>query len=457
MMPYVPHAGLASRQQGQALALGMILAGLAAIALIRYFAVGQVVAAKARQLHALDAAAYSGALVQARALNMLSYLNRAQVGHQVAMAHLVTLGSWAALGGHEARQVAAGNPPAYLISMLFGPEHGAAYLAARSAAGFEALAATHGSLASAYAAHDRVVHEVFSAVQDEIVDGLPKARMAAVRAVLQQNYPESAKFDLAVLDDNWEGYLRRYLAQQWLRPFIQQSVQMYEFLLPRNGTQSNPWVVHAECPWMRHELRRRGATELDASGRWQSLDTQSFHALRSNRWIGCYYREYPMGWGWIPPDRQSSAGVPHVDNPPDDFSAQDFWRWVQDATQWDIISGDANPLANSRAVASRPYWAGQGLPAYFDIAGDAGTQANTSLRFSLELKHPGPEGLTVVTRSSAATFFERPESRLDQRTELANLFHPYWQARLDSASIAGGRHDPAPAGAAAGNMTGARP
>lgn len=434
MTPRTFYAYSPCRQQGQALALGMILAGLAAIALIRYFSIGQVVAAKARQLHALDAAAYSGALVQARALNMLSYLNRAQVGHQVAMAHLVTLGSWAALGGHEARQATAGNPPAYLISMLFGPEHGAAYLAARSAAGFEALAATHGSLANAYAGHDRVVHEVFSAVQDEIVDSLPKVRLAAVRAVLQQNYPESAQFDLSVIDDNWEGYVQRYQAQQWLRPFIQQAVQMYEFLLPRNGTPSNPWVVHAECPWMRHELRRRGATELDASGRWQSIDTQSFHALRSNRWIGCYYREYPMGWGWIPPDRQSSASVQHVDNPPDDFSAQDFWRWVQDATQWDIISGDANPLANSRAVAGRPNWVGQGLPAYFDIASGSSGQTTTPLRFSLELKHPGPEELTVVTRSSAATFFERPESRADQRIELANLFHPYWQARLDASA-----------------------
>src|SRR5690606_10907700 len=89
-------------QQGQALVLGMLLAGVAMVILARYFAVGQVVGAKARQLHALDAAAYSGALVQARALNMLAYINRAHVGHQLAMAHLVTLGSWASLGGAQA-------------------------------------------------------------------------------------------------------------------------------------------------------------------------------------------------------------------------------------------------------------------------------------------------------------------------------------------------------------------
>src|SRR5690606_17845793 len=112
-------------QQGQALVLGMLLAGMVMVVLVRYFAVGQVVGAKARQLHALDAAAYSGALVQARALNMLAYINRAHVGHQLAMAHLVTLGSWASLGGTQARQLATGNPPVHLIAMLFGPEHGA--------------------------------------------------------------------------------------------------------------------------------------------------------------------------------------------------------------------------------------------------------------------------------------------------------------------------------------------
>lgn len=101
----------AARQQGQALVLGMLLMGTAILVFIRYFDTGQVVAAKSRQLHSLDAAAYSGALVQARALNMLAYINRAHVGHQVAMAHLVTLGSWASLGGAEARQLMIGDPP----------------------------------------------------------------------------------------------------------------------------------------------------------------------------------------------------------------------------------------------------------------------------------------------------------------------------------------------------------
>ncbi len=422
----------AQAQHGQAMVLGMLLAGVAILVFVRYFATGQVVAAKARQLHALDAAAYSGALVQARGLNMLAYINRAQAGHQVAMAHLVTLGSWASLGGTQARQLTGGNPPAYLIGMMFGPDHGAAYLAARQAVGFDVRAGSQGNLAQAYAAHDEAVRNTLSTVQNDVVRGLPQARLAAMRAVLAQNYPGVAldDFNLSIDEDNWKGYVQRYSGQQQLRSLVEEVTQLYGFLDERNRTVSNPWSVEARCPHLRHELRRRGVTELDAAGRWQSVDTQSYHALRSNKWIGCYYREYAMGWGWIPSMATQKLHEPHVDDPPDNFSAQDFWRWVKEATDWDIISGSDNPLANSRAAANRHRWEGGGLPSYFDVT----SEKNLNLRFSLTLRHPGPQNLTVSTRSAADTFFDRPEARADGRPEYRNLFHPYWQARLVAPS-----------------------
>lgn len=131
-----------SGQSGQALVLGMLLAGVASIAFVRYFSIAQIVGVCSGHLHALYAAAYSGALVQActLTLNMLAYLNTAHVGHQIAMAHLVTLGSWSAFSATQARQAGIGNPPAPLIAMLFGATHGAAYAAARSASGAASLA-----------------------------------------------------------------------------------------------------------------------------------------------------------------------------------------------------------------------------------------------------------------------------------------------------------------------------
>jgi len=228
-------------------------------------------------------------LVQARALNMLAFLNRSQVAHQVAMAHLVTLGSWASLGGTEARQAAIGNPPVYLIGMLFGPAHGAAYAAALRAAGLEAMAQTPGQLASAYANHDQLVHSVLARVQHDIVQTLPDARHAAMLQVLRQHY-DGAPSALELEHDDWPGAVRLHSGRGQLAPFVREAAGLYSFLDARNHTARNPWSVQARCPTRRHELRRRGQTQLDEAGVWQSIDTQSFHALRSNRWIGCYFR-----------------------------------------------------------------------------------------------------------------------------------------------------------------------
>jgi hypothetical protein len=407
----------------------MVLCGAAVAVWLAYFSTGRVVGAKTKQVHALDAAAYSGALVQARALNMLAYINRAHIGHQVAMAHLVTLGSWATLGGAQARQAASGNPPAHLIAMLFGARHGAAYLAALKAAGLEHMANTQGQLAAAFAGHDSTVRNILVQVQDDVVGQLPQHRRDAMHAVLRQNYPNwprDSDFDLRIDQDGWPGFVRLNAPSQNLRPFIEGVSQLYRFLSPRNHTASNTWAVDARCPSRRHQLRRRVATELDAQGRWQSADTESFHALRSNRWIGCYFREYPMGWGWIAGASTAFDG-PHSSSPPDDFSSQDFWRWVKGTTDWDIATGDANPLANSRAVAARQRWASGGLAPYYDTAS---SRAGGGVAFSVTLRHPGPQNLNVSAHSAAETFFERPEPRADLRHESANLFHPYWQARL---------------------------
>lgn len=435
MKPVYAAVRVRTGQRGQVLVLGMVLLGLALVAFARYFHTGQVVAARTRQTHALDAAAYSGALVQARALNMLAYVNRAQLGHHLAMAHLVTLASWSHLSGTQAQQHARGNPPAYLIGMMFGADHGAAYSAAARANGFHERAHPGGRLGSAYAAHDHAVQHLLTAVQQHVVQSLPHVREKAIRAVLEQSFSSPNQtsntdtvntFALTIHDDTWPGFLQRH-AGQGLRQFLLNISGLYRFLDQRDHTARNNWVVDARCPSRRHELRRRGITQLDAAGRWQSIDTQSYHALRSNRWIGCYYREYAMGWGWIPAAATHQPADPYVDNPPDDFSSQDFWRWVQESTQWDIHGGDANPLANSRAVTQRQRWPGSGLQSYFDVRRESAVSAPA---FTVRLVRPDASGLDIHASSAAETFFDRPEPRVDGRIERPNLFRPYWQARL---------------------------
>lgn len=416
----------------------MLIAALLSVAALHYFSAGRILAAKSRQVHGLDAAAYSGALVQARALNLLAYLNRAQLAHQLAMAHLVTLGSWAMYGGTQAGRLARGNPPAHLIGMLFGADYGRAYTAASRASGLDIQVGTTGALAQAHAAHDHFVQNLYRGLSARVVHGLPEARRAAIHAVLAAHYPELQISDAAVsiVSDNWPGFVRHFAPEAQLRPLVSQVAGMYDFLAPRNDTQENTWVVSHRCPHLRHQLRRRGGTRMDGAGRWQSFDTQSYHALRSNRWIGCYYREYVMGWAWIPGETSQAMDGAYTDDAPDDFSEQDFWRWVEEATKWDLLEGHDNPLANSYAMRGRVTWRGGGLASYYDVSAD---KADSEPGFSVVFTQSGPEGLAIHAHSSARTYFARPNPRSDGRHERPNLFHPYWHAALAPGRAPAGR------------------
>lgn len=440
------------KQSGQAMVLSIVLMSAILVAFVSYFNTAQVVAAKLKQNHALDAATYSGALVQARALNTLAYINRSQIGHQVAMAHLVTLGSWAHFAGTEASQLARGNPPAHLIAMMFGSKHGKAYLAAARASGFDSMAYSHNELASAFNQHDEIINKRFLQAQAQIVNTLPSVRRNMILEVLEKNYTNTTfnyslnntsdnpystykhkdsnqNFELLITKDEWPNYVKLYSGQE-LIPFIRKVTDLYKFLDNRDYTKKNNWVVDARCPSRRHELRRRGYSKMDDMGRWQSMDTQSFHALRSNRWIGCYFREYSMGWGWIPTSASAITDVEYVDNPPENFSAQDFWRWVRDSTNWNIAESSSNSLANSKAVANKRTWFGGGVKPFFDL----NSKNKNSVGFATQLIKPGPNDIKVTTKSAAKTFFARPDFKdlIDStnNNEYSSLFRAYWQARL---------------------------
>ncbi|AVJ27269.1 hypothetical protein CLM73_09190 [Achromobacter spanius] len=453
----------ADRQRGQALVLGIVIAAVGAASLVVLYNLGQTIEARSRLTHAADAAAYSGALVQARALNAIAYVNRSQIAHQVALAHLVTLGASAQYLDALQSQRRRGNPPAGLIAMLFGPDAGAAYQTAQAPSNAE------GRLARAFAQHDRVVHQVLETAAREIVGDLTASRDRTMREVLAANFPATGSITpgtapaasplaLRLLTDGWPGYTERHAATRkaGLRPATEGAVARYGFLDRRNATRRNPWAVSSRCPWLRHELRRRGSTWLGPDGQWGALDTQSYHALRSNRWIGCYFREYAMGWGTVQGEKSRAPDdVEFIENPPADFSQEDFWRWVEHATSWNIFDGAANPMANSYAMASARRWPGGGLPAYLEVAPK---RLAEPLRFAVAISLESavvattdadstvaaPTGQfgyaalgrtgAVTVSTAAETYFARPERRADGRLELATLFRPYWQARLSAVT-----------------------
>lgn len=444
-------------QRGQAMVLGLLLVVLLAVAMIYQFGVGQLVGRRARLLHAADAAAYSGALVQARALNMQAYINLTQTAHQVAMAHLVTLGSWSLFASAQGRQFTTFNPPAHVIGMMFGARHLSGYAASAGGMALNGMARSGGELSRLFAQHDRIVRQVLLAAARAIHDNMDSSRDQAMTRVLQANFPRSAVWQGSELPQtaagnsqspvplrypadqtaplNWvvenhhdRSFTMRQMPSAHYRRFLEDVVSLYDFLDVRDQTVRNNWEVHYQCPTLRHELRRRGRTRLDASGNWQSSDTLSYHALRSNQYIGCYYREYPMGWGWIPGRAiRPGADMPHASDAPDDFADVDFWRWVTQATDWDILTGTANPLANTRAVMGKRQWKGGGLVPYYDLRHGYRDQ---SLGFTLHVSQAFSDQPALSVAASADTFFEPASDHGRYIHEQPGTWHPFWQARL---------------------------
>lgn len=438
-----------AHRQGQVLVLGLAMMAVLILAFLGMYRNGVLIGAKVKQTHAVDAASYSGALIQARALNMQAYINIAQVAHQMAMAHLVTLGSWAKWASTSGRSLSANNPPAWVIATHFGAKHGQSYRRAGAALSLSTIANQQQALHQQFMKHDEIVEKVLARVSYAIRDTMENARDKAINEVLQANYPDMTvdreggvntwlqgqdsstsqpSLSWSLDSPDYSRFSAVFKPRANYRSLLFDVSKLYQFLGDRDFTRKSLLPVSERCPHLRHELRRRGSTFLNDQGNWQSIDTQSYHALRSNRWIGCYYREYPMGWGWVPGQSNSvPEGIEYTENPPGDFASDDFWRWVNKATRWNILGGDSNPLGNSRAISERHRWSGGGVVPYVDIV-DAKKQA--SLSFTLSLKQTSVNGHQLLTRSRAETFFERPTYRQDKRQETANLWHPYWQARL---------------------------
>ncbi|MBB1088706.1 Tad domain-containing protein [Lysobacter sp. SG-8] len=82
------------KHRGQAMVLFLVLVGILCLGAILMFNTGQAVNKKVSLTHTADAAAYSVAVQQARAMNFAAYMNRARVANEVAIAQLVSMWSW---------------------------------------------------------------------------------------------------------------------------------------------------------------------------------------------------------------------------------------------------------------------------------------------------------------------------------------------------------------------------
>lgn len=295
-----PFAG--QRQRGQALILAVICLLVLCLAFLAVFDTGQVVSKKVQLTNAADAAAYSVAIEQARALNTAAYLNRAEVANQVAIAQIVSLQSYGiyidSSAGRWSRYLSylewipyVGEVAAEISQALKTAQEGIA----------SALAATHGGgtmavnvlniLNGAYSFAQKHVFEAFATqtalvtASDVVkantvdVEGQSSATIPAVGKGLL--YAQLAKFaevtgskDLPLARANW-GYTTR-------------------FTIPASpngltGTQRT-WAGDRDANVMMQArdglsshrnaslgpFTKKGSTDLVDYNRWVAVDTSKF-------------------------------------------------------------------------------------------------------------------------------------------------------------------------------------
>lgn len=413
-----------SEQRGYALVLGV----LGSAVLLMWWAQLHLVGKRLDQAHqlrvALDSAAYSGGVVQSRTLNALSLLNRAYIGHQIVTAHLVSLAAWAQFAEHQARQGARANPPAWLIGSFFRTDYARAYQAAQRA---PALIHMRNALRTVHAQQQQFTTQIYAHFIKDMAQQSRKTRNQLIEDLLHKNLTHTLaveSVDINITADDWQQVTDKFSVQsavQWVRDLQRH----YAFLKQRTQTIKSMTPVSRRCPHLRHQLRRIGSTQIDDKGRWSAHDSLSFHALRSNRWIGCYYREYAMGWAWQPV-QEAEFDLVHSKDAREGFGDLHFWRWVERQGNWDFLSEGANPLANSYAVRDGRAWAAVPFQAL-----DKAVKEHYGFRIAA---HALLDGQAFHAQSAAQSQFVLPPGHRWQRQPQGDeqSWYPFWTTALMS-------------------------
>ncbi len=443
-------------QKGAALVLSIAMASVAVLAWQHRASLSQLLMAQHVLEQSTMAASLAAAQHHARLLNAHAYLNRTTMAHQVAMAHLMTIASAEKMRREMARRVIRGNPPLFLIGMMFGPHHAAAYAASKVSVAGTSLAGVR-QLHEAFKRHNRQLSHDLVKARQTVLRGVRHKTRAIVQAVLSRNLAGpgvSPKLDIDIkLPDDQLGAKLIDPADRLWRQWFDQTLSEQRYLGNRRDTARNWWVVNPECPHMRHELRRRGESSFEATGLWQVTDSLSFHAVRGRRVLLCYWREYPMGFANIKSAAKGGSGRSSLNERlqglgpyPEDFRKMTFLRWF--TSQFALTAmfhGFSNGLADGWGYSTRLSWRAhanvqvyrrdrrRSLTTTVHVKQKLSELSDPVLHLGLRIKgllsiKPDWSG-ALSSVSSAHAYFDRYEARDDGQSEAASLFQPFWMAR----------------------------
>lgn len=425
------------RNRGQTLVLFLgFIAAMVGMMLV-VFNSGQVTNAKMRAMNAADAAAYSGALWEARSLNFQAYMNRAMVVNEVTIAQSVSLRSWTS---YVARFVTNVN---YITQFI--PWVGTVTTEIK-----QVINQVNSSMNNLLPLADmglRGVNVLAHQAQNGFYNTGPLIAQELASEVADANNAEmspAGKELMASNTVNWRQFTKQYEGNERTRI---KAVTLDS----RDGfSQNRDNTAISLSPVL--EVGKQGGTDLIDYDSWKGLDSSE---LRTTKIAGKWLSKTPLAWGGAQsyaPNRKTGIGKHGEENK---WNRSDGQRA---RTEANALTPSFFANANAKKIGMQPF---QG---YYDISNPKNKNADLQLPFSVEVvvsenriptatsalhgkaalvdgtqiehdpNYAGGGG--VYALAEACVRFARPyrQDRADKAREFPSLFNPYWTASLATES-----------------------
>jgi hypothetical protein len=415
------------RQYGQALVLFLgFAAALIGIMLVSFNS-GQVTNAKMRAMNAADAAAYSGAVWQARSLNFQAYMNRAMVVNEVTIAQSVSLRSWV---DYLNRFVSNVN-----LVTKFIPYVGEVTIAIARVLDRvnDAMQRTMPPLEKS----SRALGYIESTLQAYFNNAGSIGASEIAVEVAKRNGAEISRGGYALFATNaveWARFTTTYAGngRKRLRAVTLDS---------RDGfTQDRSWVLN----FFIGKVDKQGGTDLVNYDAWKAMDSAAIctGVIKCRPWV-------EVGWGGAQAYAPNYVAAIGTHGNGSDWKRRDGVLARNQAyasrQRTDLYRPfpdyrDLQDLAPGRSDRQKVPFAVEVLVADKNVpTANRAFGAKAALIDGTTIEHDpqySGEGSGVYGLAEACIAFERPigARRSDGRTERPSLFNPYWRASLVTPS-----------------------
>ncbi len=465
-----------NKQRGQVLPFGLALAAAGALTALVLFNTGQVASDKTRLANAADAAAYSGLVWQARALNFQAYTNRAMVANQVAMAQAVSLKSWALYGRVATTNIntVLGGVPfvGAITNVMAATMRTTESIVSPITAGMLSVSnAVNGALskaqtamfASSFAATPEIIHNVVKAND-------PKFNSNTAYSIASQL--QNAK--------DWDSFTEGYETSD------RQAMKARMDVINRSR---DPWSKKRNWDFFgsympvfgiaKFRLEKRAETRLievtttqtddrgnqtgsETNYEWKAKDTLSLQ-FQWFKWKRTRFKwvryETPIGWGEAIANNQSGDGSIEpcpVSNPFRVGNGRpECAKWLGHNKTSEAAADMGLRDLNGNESRKKMGATFNGIQAYRSLSREIEAQESPRLILRVEVAMPINDirssdtflnsekfkasvqapGEVLTSISTAEVYYQRPEELLSEANpQRANGYNPYWDVRLAATS-----------------------